>query len=108
MGLIQVAQLLQVAHFVADGGGAQAHVVFLGNGAGAHRHGGENVVINDGLQNLELALVHAHATHFLSGFGGLSAAVSTHLGRVLTTLDKIAPTGGFVKGFGKKTIMKFL
>ena len=39
VGLIQVAKLLQVAHFVADGGGTEAHFILFGNGAAAYGDG---------------------------------------------------------------------
>ena len=58
----QVPQLLQVAHLVADGGRGQPHPFLARDGPRADRHGGRDVVVDDGLQNLKLSLVQVHVS----------------------------------------------
>ena len=59
--LIQITQFFQIAHFIADGGGAQTHFVLLGNGTAAHGNRRQDVVVDDRLQDAELSCVHHHA-----------------------------------------------
>ena len=61
VGLIQITQFFQIAHFIADGGGAQTHFVLLGNGTAAHGNRRQDVVVDNRLQDAELSCVHHHA-----------------------------------------------
>ena len=59
--LIQITELFQIAHFIADGRGTQAHFVLLGNGAAAHGDRRQDIVVDNRLQDAELSCVHHHA-----------------------------------------------
>ena len=78
MRLVQITQFLQIAHLVADGSRAQTHLIFFGDGAAAHRNGGQDIVIDDRLQNAKLTCVHRHPFHLPDGMfhaSGLLALV---------------------------------
>ena len=68
MRLIQIPQLLQIAHFIANGGWAEVHVVSLRDRARPDGHRRQDVLIDDGLQNPKLSFVHPHLD--LPPFGG--------------------------------------
>ena len=60
VGLLQVAQLLQGRHLIADGGGAAVQVRQLSDDLGTHRLGGFNIMLYHCAKNLSSALGHLH------------------------------------------------
>ena len=60
--LPQVALVLQHGHVVAYGGGGHPQLVALDQGPAADRLLGRDVVLDDGAQHVELALVEGHRT----------------------------------------------
>jgi hypothetical protein len=60
--LADVALLLQHGHVVADGGRRDPELVPLDQGLAADRFLSGDVVLDDGAQDLELAVVETHLT----------------------------------------------
>ena len=61
MGLFQIAHLRQIRQLIADGGGADAASHLRGDGFGAHRLRGADIILNDDFQYLLFPICEIHA-----------------------------------------------
>ena len=58
---IEIAKLFQVAHLVSDGRRGELLFVFSGNRSGTDWQSGQDIVINDRLQDAILTINELHA-----------------------------------------------
>ena len=66
MGLFQITKLHQVGKLIADGGRRNAAAHFRGNGFGAYRLGGTDVILNHHFQYLLFPVSQVHKKHLKS------------------------------------------
>ena len=96
MGLFQISFILQVLHFIADGGAADAQVVLLRNGPGAYRFSGIRIILYNGPQYFSFSFIQFIGPNV--GFVLVCSAcchhyhlvISTHWSRVLTYVIRIS------------------